>query len=356
MVKKERDGCFTHLLTLLLPTMMTPPVTFVLPDLMAGWPFKTMPNPHATKINAESAAWVQSYDAFNAKAQRTFDRCNFGAFAALAYPKAEPAHYRAAVDLINYYFVYDEMSDEESGETVRKQAAAIMNAVRNPYAPPPPNEHILGAMARDFWIRTLEEGHASASTAKRFIEAFEQYTDCVAQQAEDRDIGRIRPIEEYLAMRRGTVGVRPSFDFFMLSEDLPDEAVKHPQIEKLVLCAIDMSILSNDIYSWNVEQAHGDENHNIVSVTMAEKGMTVQEAMDDVGKRYEKLSKAFLDDMKHIPMFPEPVNRHLHEFVMFLGIWVTTNDEWSFITPRYFGEAAPEIRAHRTVELLAKRK
>ncbi len=130
MVKKERGGCFTHLLTPLSSTMMAPPVTFVLPDLMAGWPFKTTPNPHATKINAESAAWVQSYDAFNAKAQRTFDRCNFGAFAALAYPKAEPAHYRAAVDLINFYFVYDELSDEASGETVRKQAAAIMSAIR----------------------------------------------------------------------------------------------------------------------------------------------------------------------------------------------------------------------------------
>ncbi len=103
----------------------------------------------------------------------------------------------------------------------------------------------IDATSISFWIRTLEEGHASASTAKRFLEAFAQYTDCVAQQAEDRDVGRIRPIEEYLAMRRGTVGVRPSFDFFMLSEDLPDEAVKHPQIEKLVLGAIDMSILSN---------------------------------------------------------------------------------------------------------------
>lgn len=93
-----------------------------------------------------------------------------------------------------------------------------------------------------------------------------------------------------------------------------------------------------------------------MSVTMAEKEMTTQEAMDDVGKRYGKLSKAFLDDMKHIPAFPEPVNRRLREFVMFLGIWVATNDEWSFITPRYFGDAAPEIREHRTVELLPKRK
>ena len=106
------------------------PQTFTLPDLMAGWPFKTRPNANADRINAESKAWVETYNAFNDKAQHDFNRCNFGAFAALAYPKSPPEHYRPAVDLINYYFVYDELSDHESGETVRKQAEAIMNAVR----------------------------------------------------------------------------------------------------------------------------------------------------------------------------------------------------------------------------------
>ncbi len=248
---------------------------------MAGWPFKTIPNPNSEEINAASKAWVESYGAFNEKAQDVFNRCNFGAFAALAYPKSSPAHYRAAVDLINYYFVYDELSDDKDGETVRQQANAIMNAIRyvllplscsrvlivapfrDPYAPPPENEHVLGTMAREyvvinvlfasplipcvvsFWIRTLEEGKASRSTAERFMDTFGEYTECVRQQAADRDHDIIRPIEEYLIMRRGTVGVRPSFDFFVLSDDLPNEVLEHPRVEALIRGAIDMSILSN---------------------------------------------------------------------------------------------------------------
>lgn len=260
---------------------MSKPLTFTLPDLMAGWPFKTIPNPNSEEINAASKAWVESYGAFNEKAQDVFNRCNFGAFAALAYPKSSPAHYRAAVDLINYYFVYDELSDDKDGETVRQQANAIMNAIRyvllplscsrvlivapfrDPYAPPPENEHVLGTMAREyvvinvlfasplipcvvsFWIRTLEEGKASRSTAERFMDTFGEYTECVRQQAADRDHDIIRPIEEYLIMRRGTVGVRPSFDFFVLSDDLPNEVLEHPRVEALIRGAIDMSILSN---------------------------------------------------------------------------------------------------------------
>ncbi len=46
-------------------------------------------------------------------------------------------------------------------------------------------------------------------------------------------------------MRRGTVGVRPSLEFFLLSEDVPDEAIRHPQVERLVLGVIDMCILAN---------------------------------------------------------------------------------------------------------------
>ncbi|KAK0471423.1 terpenoid synthase [Armillaria novae-zelandiae] len=334
---------------------MPTPQTYTVPNLLAGWPFKATPNPHAAKINAESAAWVASYGVFSNKDQTIFDQWNFGAFAALAYSKAGPAQYRAGVDLINFYFVFDELSDKVDGPTVRKQADAIMNSLRNPYAPPPPHEHILGIMARDFWIRALEEGRTSPSTARRFTETFAEYTDAVVQQAEDRDLGRIRPIEEYLVIRRGTVGVRPSLEFFLLSEDVPDEAIRHPQVEKLVLSVIDMCILANDIYSFNVEQSYGDENHNIVSVTMAEKGLSIQQAIDCIAERYTQVSKEFLKDMKHIPIFPEPTATYVRKYVLGMAYWVCTDDDWSFITPRYFGEAAAEVQVHRVVQFLPKR-
>lgn len=65
------------------------------------------------------------------------------------------------------------------------------------------------------------------------------------QQAVDRDLGRIRSIAEYLELRRGTIGVRPSFDFFLLTDDLPDSVVDHPHIERLACGAIEMTIFAN---------------------------------------------------------------------------------------------------------------
>jgi hypothetical protein len=86
---------------------------------------------------------------------------------------------------------------------------------------------------------------ASPSSAQRFIENFGKYTAAVHEQAVDRDEGRVRSIAEYLEVRRGTIGIRPSFDFILLTEDLPDEVVEHPHIQKLALAAIDLNILVN---------------------------------------------------------------------------------------------------------------
>lgn len=154
-----------------------------------------------------------------------------------------------------------------------------------------------------------------------------------------------------MTLRRGTIGVRPSFDFFILTDDVPDEVVKHPQVEKLVQAAIDMTIIANDVYSYNVEQSRGDDAHNIVAVTMMDKGLDIQGAMDCVGRRYHQIARTFIEDMKHVPTFPGQIGKTLREYVFGLGIWVTTNIEWSFAGERYFGNAGPSVKVHRRVEL-----
>ncbi|KAF7372984.1 Terpene cyclase [Mycena sanguinolenta] len=307
----------------------------ILPDLLAHWPFETKPNP-LQNIVADSAAWVESFEAFSPRAQIAFSLCKFGIFSSLAYATAGPDHFRAACDLMNLFFVFDEKSDEASGQEVAQQAADIMRALRNP-TEFIPGESILGAMTRSFWKRTLLV--ASQSSAQRFIKHFDEYTDAVRQQAVDRETGYLRSISEYLQLRRGTIGVRPSFDFFLLTDDLPDSAVDHPHIERLACGAIDMTILANDLYSYNVEQSRGDDEHNL--------------AVDHVGEQYLHISRAFCEDMKNLPIFPDPVDNLVKEYATGMALWVYTNIKWSFASQRYFGRDGLAIEKHRRVRLLA---
>ncbi|KIK60267.1 hypothetical protein GYMLUDRAFT_74039 [Collybiopsis luxurians FD-317 M1] len=326
----------------------SPPTHFVLPNLLANWPFVCKPNPHQ-EIVAESAAWVESYHPFDSRAQAAFNRCKFGIFASLAYPCAEEEHFRVVCDLMNFFFVFDELSDQASGEVVAQQAADIMNALRNPDQAPTKGDSILGAMTRDFWKRTLQ--CCSESSAQRFITNFDEYTNSVWQQAVDRDLGIIRDTTKYFELRRGTIGVRPSFDYFILPADIPDEVIEHPQVERLVIGAIDMTILANDIYSYNKEQATGDDAHNIISVMMKEEGLSVQEAIDRAGSIYCDIAKKFCKDFENLPVFGGQLDQCVKEYCWGVGNWVTTNIKWSFASERYFGRQGMEVMEHRIVEL-----
>ena len=65
------------------------------------------------------------------------------------------------------------------------------------------------------------------------------------QEGRDRDEHRERTMPEYLALRRGTIGVVPSFDYYLLPEDIPDEALEHPIVKELSDAAVDMTIIAN---------------------------------------------------------------------------------------------------------------
>lgn len=88
---------------------------------------------------------------------------------------------------------------------------------------------------------------------RRFIDAFQLYTDSVVQQATDRDRSHIRDIEHYLELRRETVGAKPCFVILQLKGDIPDEIINHPTIQTLTNASIDMIDIGNDLWSYNLE-------------------------------------------------------------------------------------------------------
>lgn len=94
-----------------------------------------------------------------------------------------------------------------------------------------------------FWERAIKT--ATPTSQKRFIDTFDAYTASVVQQAEDRTHSYIRSIDSYLAVRRDTIGAKPSFTVMEMDMDLPDEVLDDPTIMNLTLWCIDMLILGN---------------------------------------------------------------------------------------------------------------
>lgn len=97
-------------------------------------------------------------------------------------------------------------------------------------------------------MRAIESGTVGPVAQCRFIEYFTTYVRAVVDEAADRDADVYRSVEDYLTIRRDTVGFYPLYAF-MLAE-LPDEVVHHPAMVEMSLCVTDMLIIDNVRLHW----------------------------------------------------------------------------------------------------------
>lgn len=93
-----------------------------------------------------------------------------------------------------------------------------------------------------------------ADLRQRLKWAHELYFEGLIKQVRTNAEGRAltRDVDEYVNMRRGTIGVYPSV---VMTEwaggvDLPEDVAKHPSIFKLMQCSADHVMLVNDILSY----------------------------------------------------------------------------------------------------------
>ncbi|KAG1796028.1 terpenoid synthase [Suillus plorans] len=323
-----------------------------IPDVLARWPFSRRLNQHYSSVRAESSAWFASFKVFSPKAQEAFDHCDFNLLTCLCYPNACEEHIRSACDFMNLSFFIDECSDISEEDKFRQQKDAIMDALRHPHKPRPKGEWVGGEIARQFWERTIR--NASGQSQKRFISTFDDCLGGILQQVIDRSGHHTRDVQSYFDVRRNTGGAWPSFALLELGLDIPDEVISHPTIEDMVVASVDMIVLANDITSYNVEQARGDDRHNIVTIVMHEFDTDINGAMLWVTDYHTKLEKKYFEAMAAIPKWGEPIDSQVREYCDGLGNWVRGNYDWCFESEKYFGTNNLGIQQNRWILLMPK--
>ena len=113
-------------------------------------------------------------------------------------------------------------------------------------------------------------------------------------------------------------------------------------------------IRSQDIVSYNKEQAYGDDRSNILTIAMHQFGIDLHGAFDWVAKRHEELETEFLNLMRSVPSWGPEADAEIFQYIEHIGNWPRGNDCWSFECERYFGDKGKEIQATRRVLLLPK--
>jgi hypothetical protein len=128
----------------------------------------------------------------------------------------------------------------------------------------------------------------------------------------------------------------------------------HPTMVSLLILAGDILILTNDLYSYNIEQAAGHYGHNILTVVMNEKGVDLDAALKWLAEHNEELLCRFQAQYRMLPSWGPEMDPIVAAFVERLAYWIRGLDCWSFETERYFGTKGPETQKHRLVTLLPR--
>ena len=68
----------------------------------------------------------------------------------------------------------------------------------------------------------------------------------LVDESVDRNSHSIRrSVDDYLALRRATGGIKPSFDFILLPLEIPQHLLEHEAVKELETIALDMIVVAN---------------------------------------------------------------------------------------------------------------
>ena len=153
--------------------------------------------------------------------------------------------------------------------------------------------------------------------------------------------------------------------------NLIDEVYYHPAVKELINCIIELTLIDNvsdtlfdgrvyqppfsqDMASYNREQATGDENHNLITVTMRELGLDRSGAMSWAAAYHSEIRAKFINGLSELPSWGSTLDSQLKEYLDGIANWAQGNYCWSYESQRYFGSKGPEIKKTRLVPLLPR--
>ncbi|THH16145.1 hypothetical protein EW146_g4434 [Bondarzewia mesenterica] len=340
------------------PTLSTPS-SFILPDLVSHCPFPLTYHLNGDVIASESLNWLLSFvPHFTPRKVAAMHGLQAGELTAYCYNNCAPERLRIVSDFMNYLFHLDNVSDGMMAHDTKGLSDWVMNAFEWPDEFRPLEgqkegvEEISAAkLARDFWSRCIRD--ARPDVQARFKSSMQMFFEAVQRQTEDRAAGVVPDLESYIDVRRDTSGCKPVFDLieYSLDMELPEEVVEHPIIKALNQGANDLVTWSNDIFSYNVEQARGD-THNMICIFMEHDGLALQDAVDRVGALCKQTIDAFVENQARVPSWSPEVDRDVQLYVRGLQEWIVGSLHWSFMTRRYFGNDGEMVKKTRFVKLL----
>ncbi len=320
----------------------------VLPTLYC--PFPPRINVYADEVQAHTTEWVNRFELLHSeRGRRKFAAGKYGYLAARAYPDTGYEECALVSDWNTWLFLLDDECDEEFlGKHPDRLAAtfATLWGVLNGTATDQQISTPFMRSLQDLWDRMVY-----CTTAKwqaRFRRTTQEYADACVWESSNRERGIVPSLSDYIAMRPHTSALNTTLDMIDFTEhiDLPDAIREHDAVRRLALMANNVVSWANDIMSLEKELRRGDV-HNLPLALQHERGMSLQEAVNEAAVMHDAEVRAFIDLnerlLKELPPVDDDIQRQLVKFVNVLTAWMRGNIDWSYESGRYRPAALLEL-------------
>ncbi|MGP3953308.1 isoafricanol synthase [Streptomyces sp. 7N604] len=310
-------------------------------------PFPARLSPHAERARRHTLQWLQEMGMLTgAAAAAEYDTLRLERLMAYFYPDATGTDLELAADFNAWFFIFDDQFDgclglqpeaiEQVVASIGRTMAADDTTLPAPGNPAPP----LVRGFRNIWHRAT--AGRPAAWQRRFRAHWQTYLAAHQGEAHHRTADRLPSLQEFLRVRRESIGVQPCLDFTERcgGYTLPDELHEASPLAKMREITADVVIFVNDIVSLVKELAAGEVNNSVI-ILREQTGRTLEQSVERIAAlantraaRFVRLSSALPKILSASGVLPE-VRGHVDHYVSGMGNLMAGNLAWSLATARY---------------------
>lgn len=265
------------------------------------------------------------------------------ALAALGYPYARGAELDLCADAMAFFFVFDDQFDGPLGQDPARAARVcqrLIDVVHGESASPDREHDPCTAAFADIWHRARLD--APPGWAPRVAHEWEYYFAAHPHEAVNRGRGTPGDMEHYLHVRRGIAGTTLPLSLGERAARItvPAAAFHSPHLRIMRELAIDVTLMANDVYSLEKEEARGDMD-NLVLVLQDTLALTRDKAVAAAHDEVDRRCVQFRDLTGQVAAMTEELGltaaqrAAVDTYVDVMSAWMSGYHAWQTRTARY---------------------
>lgn len=282
---------------------------------------------HGLVGGARSVDWYASWD--------------MPRLAAYGFPDASGAGLDLCTDAMAFFFVFDDQFDGPLGrapDRVARVCQGLIDIVRG--AGPRHGGDPCSAAFADLWRRSTDG--APPGWAARVAHEWEYYFAAHTHEAVNRCRGVPADMEQYLQVRRGIAGTALPLSLGERAAGItvPAAAFHSPQLRIMREIAIDITLMCNDVYSLEKEEARGDMDNLVLVIEHTQhcpRDQAIATAQREVHRRctrFRQLAREVPAMCTHLAL-PAHQRADVDTYVNVMTAWIRGYHAWETETLRY---------------------